>query len=197
MKLLLSAGIAAFVLTPTLFGAEAAISRTPVTLRPSQAVQAAPGENTEKAPLARYKLKNKSSFTPIPGARPPFWPIGWVKRKGSAPVELASSGPKFSFDGKNFVVTSILLGPPALAVVNGRAYEEGQFLRTPRNAGVRSSAPRVRVHRIADGQIWLQCEEQIINIALKRPELSERKPEQELLNEEQDEELPAPAVSKR
>jgi hypothetical protein len=105
-----------------------------------------------------------------------------------------------AFDAKNFVVTSILLGPPALAVVNGRAYEEGQFLRTPRTgvAGVKASpSTRVRVQKIGDGQVSLQCEDQTINVALKRPELNERKSEPELYNEEREDDAPAPAVSKR
>lgn len=202
MKTLLSAGAAAFLLTCTLLVEGVAASPAPAAKAAFRATPpAAPAANTEKAPLARYQLKNKSSFALVAGARPPFWPIGWVKRKGGAPIEVAASGPKYTFDGKNFVVTSILLGPPALAVVNGRAYEEGQFLRTPRSGvtGVRTAAsgPRVRVHRIADGQVWLQCDEQIIHLTLKRPELNERKPEEELLNEEREEDAPVPAVSKR
>ena len=187
--LLLCTAAAAFALTRTVLAAEPA---------PAAAGSETSAE-TAKPALPRYELKNKSSFALVPGTRPPFWPIGWVKRKSGAPVELPNSGARLAFDAKNFHVTSILLGPPALAVVNGRAYEEGQFLRTPRSAGApksAASAPRVRVYRITDGQVWLQLEDQVINVALKRPELSERKIEEELLNEERDEEYVAP-LSKR
>lgn len=198
MKILLSAGAAAFLATHPLLAGPAG-SAAPAAAGAAEAATAR--EEAEKSVPPRYELKNKSSFALVPGARPPFWPIGWVKRRTGAPVEVLSNGPKYSFDGKNFVVTSILLGPPALAVVNGRAYEEGQFLRTPRSAvaavKTAASTPRVRVYRIADGQIWLQCEEQIISVPMKRPELSERKVEQELLNEEREDDLPTPAVSKR
>ena len=192
--LLLSAAAAAFVLTRTVQAAESAPSPAPAT-----AATEAPAE-TEKPALPRYELKNKSSFSLVAGTRAPFWPIGWVKRKSGAPVEVVNSGAKLAFDAKNFNVTSILLGPPALAVVNGRAYEEGQFLRTPRVAGAAksaASAPRIRVYRITDGQVWLQWEDHIINVALKRPELNDRKIEEELLNEDRDEEFVAPSVSKR
>ena len=104
------------------------------------------------------------------------------------------------------------MGPPAIAFINGRAYEEGQFLRQPRApvAGAVAPAPpvtsganqpRIRVQRIADGQVWLAYDTQIIGVSLKRPELNERKGGQELLNEEKEDFGPAPeappGVSKR
>lgn len=145
----------------------------------------------------RYELKNKSSFNVAPGARQPFWPIGWVKRAANAPVEVAS-GPRFILEEKNFHVTSILAGPPAIAVVNGRAYEEGQFLRIPRTAqqaASGASGPRIRVHRIIDGQVWLSHENQIIPVSLRRPELNDKKIETELLNEQKDDFYVAPPAA--
>ena len=57
-----------------------------------------------------------------------------------------------ALDGKAFRVTSILISTgatPSLAVINGRAYSEGEFVRMPRTPG---TAPvRVRVQRINDG----------------------------------------------
>jgi hypothetical protein len=162
-----------------------------------------------KPAVEPYQLKKRSVCNLPADARPPFWPIGWVHRDG--PHVEAPIGPKYVLDEKNFAVTSILMGPPAIAFINGRAYEEGQFLRfkAPSQTGAPTTpaatpAPatlRIRVHRITDGQVWLSCESQIITVPLKRPELNEHKAGQELLNEEKDDVVPspapAPAVSKR
>ena len=155
-----------------------------------------------KLPVERYQLKKLSSCVIPAGARQPFWPIGWVHREG--PHQEVPIGPKFVLDEKSFAVTSILLGSPAIAVINGRAYEEGQFLKigkaAPAGAPVvqpTAALPRIRVQRIADGQVLLAYDAQIVAIPLKRPELNERKAEQETLNEDKDEAAPAPAVSKR
>jgi hypothetical protein len=129
-----------------------------------------------------YELKNRSSFTTAPGiARAPFWPIGWVKRDknmvAAAPVQDLT--PKVSLDAKSFKVTSILLGSGAtasLAVINGRAYSEGEFLRLPRTPG--TTPPRVRVQRITDGNVTLVYADQTVVAPLARPELSNPKPEQ-------------------
>ena len=133
-----------------------------------------------KLAVKKYELKALSSCKINPEARPPFWPIGWVHRQGVQKQEPV--GPKYTLDEKNFAITSILMGPPALAVINGRAYEEGQFLKiklaaplvaaTPQTAA--PAAPRIRVQRITDGQVWLAYDSQIVAVALKRPELNER-----------------------
>jgi hypothetical protein len=172
---------------------------------------AEPEANGEAKPaVARYQLKNRSVFNFDANARPPFWPIGWVHRAGSH--EESQTGLKYVLEEKNFAVTSILMGPPAIAFINGRAYEEGQFLRQPRASAAGAVAParpvatganplRIRVQRITDGQVWLGYDTQIIGVPLKRPELNERKGSQELLNEEKEDfgpaPTPAPAVSKR
>lgn len=124
-----------------------------------------------------YQLKNKSSFTTIAGTRAPFIPIGWVKKEGAIVVVQ-----KANIDEGGFRVTSILLGNPSLAVVNGKSYEEGQFLRMPRGG----PQIRIRVYRITDGQVWLQYEDKLFAVPLKRPEIGERKVEEPLLSEERD-----------
>ena len=164
---------------------------------------AAPATPETKPAVQRYELKALSSFKASPEARPPFWPIGWVHRQGVQKAEPV--GPKYTLDEKNFAITSILMGPPALAVINGRAYEEGQFLKIKLTAplpgaapqAAAPAAPRIRVQRITDGQVWLAYDSQIVAIALKRPELNERKAEQDMLNEDKEDLAPAPAVSKR
>jgi hypothetical protein len=132
-----------------------------------------------------YELKNHSSFvSPTEITRVPFWPIGWVKRTAYTPAAVAiQEAPKVLLDEKAFRITSILIGTgstPSLAVINGRAYSEGEFVRMPKTPGV---APiRVRVQRINDGTVILQHADQIMVAILQRPELSNRKPDEQLLD---------------
>lgn len=194
MKAILSILFAAGLRAPALFAAET----LPVA-------EASPTSEVDgKSAPAPYELKKRSSFEVAAGLRPPFWPIGWVKRERNV-LPSGAIAPKFVLDARSFTVTSILLGPPAIAVINGRAYEEGQIIRMARLAvpiaapagGMPAGGPRIRVQRIADGQVWLQGEGQTVSVSLKRPELSERKIQEERLNSEVDEDLPLPAVSAR
>lgn len=147
-------------------------------------VEAAP-TNTE--PLPPYELKKRSAFA-VDGevARAPFWPIGWVKRQAGAPVqsaEVAVVETKVLLDEKSFKVTSILLGSgtaPSLAVINGRAYSEGEFIRMPK--GGTTPPVRIRVQRINDGHVILQNATQTMIANLQRPELSTKRAEELLLD---------------
>ncbi|MDB6172324.1 MAG: hypothetical protein JWL59_1635 [Chthoniobacteraceae bacterium] len=130
----------------------------------------------------RYELKTRSSCSLDPATRPPFWPIGWVKRavnanQGQAPVVVA----KPVLEEKNFVMTSILLGTPSLAVINGRSYSEGEFIRFPKSSG--GAGMRVLVRQIHDGVVQLQAADQVISIKLRQQELGLKKFEEELLND--------------
>ena len=142
----------------------------------------APAKSNEAAPPPPYELKNRSSFaTADSNARAPFWPIGWVKRKAGAQAVVAV--PKIVLDGKNFKVTSILLGSgttPSLAVINGRAYSEGEFLHLPKTTV--PPIPHIRVQRINDGNVVLQNADQILVASLQRPELNAKRPEELLLD---------------
>lgn len=137
-------------------------------------------------PAPPYELKNRSAFIRVEeNARAPFWPIGWVKRKvgTAADAQAAPATPRVQLDEKSFKVTSILLGSgstPSLAVINGRAYSEGEFLRFPK--GSARPPARIRVQRISDGHVVLQYAEHTLVAALQRPELSERKAEELLLD---------------
>lgn len=135
--------------------------------------------------VPRYELKTRSSFSlSSEQTRAPFWPIGWVKRaKGTVAVETVEA-PKITIDEKSFKVTSILLGSPSLAVINGRAYSEGEFLRLPKSKEAPAVPTRVRVQRISDGRVVLQHQDQMIVASLDRPALSARKAE-ELLTEDE------------
>lgn len=151
---------------------------------------ATPAPKTEA--VAPYELKNRSQFGSVsPETRAPFWPIGWVKRAKQSP--LATQAPVVPvavvhLDEKAFKVTSILIGSgttPSLAVINGRAYSEGEFLRMPKVAGPGGAplpAVRVRVQRINDGTVILQNADQTLVASLSRPELSNKKSEELLLD---------------
>jgi hypothetical protein len=86
-------------------------------------------------------------------------------------------------EDKHFKVTSILLGNPSLAVINGRAYSEGEFLRAPKGKPGEGATARVRVHRITDGSVILQHQDQTIVASLQRTELAPHKAEEVLLEE--------------
>jgi len=132
-----------------------------------------------------YELKNHSTFAkPADISRVPFWPIGWVKRVAGAPVAaVVPVAAPVLLDGKNFRVTSILIGTgstPSLAVINQRAYSEGEFIRMRKAPGV---APvRIRVQRINDGTVILQNGDQLMVAPLVRPELSSKRPDEQLLD---------------
>ena len=137
----------------------------------------APVEKAQ-ADIAKYDLKKKSAFTLASDRRAPFWPIGWVKRGAEKRAEITQA-PKAKIDESAFKVTSILLGNPSFAVVNGRAYSEGELVRMPKG----SPPAKVRVQQIGDGGVTLIHEQQTFVVALKRPELAAHKSE-ELLEPE-------------
>jgi hypothetical protein len=98
-----------------------------------------------------FKLKHRSSFTLQDAERNPFWPVGWVKTVATATstnenVQAAELRPE------DFEVTAVLLGTPALAVVNGREYAEGDFI-TLRGSGQKT---KVQIAQVMDGQVVLR-----------------------------------------
>ena len=139
-----------------------------VAVRSHAAEVASPG-------AVKYALKKRSTFNLPETTRPPFWPIGWVKRNTTAAVNVPS-GPRLTLDEKSFAVSSILTGNPSLAVINGRSYMEGEYLRAKGKG-----QPRIRLLRIYDGFVQLQCEDQIITPKLRRDELEPKKPAEEVL----------------
>src|SRR4051812_8879640 len=125
---------------------------------------------------AGYHLKNQSAFQVAPTVRAPFWPIGWApSAKNNQPDAPA---PAIVITPDQFSVTSIMLGSPSLAVINGRTYGEGEFLKParatkpaegalPTRAVAAPALPtglRVRVNRIVDGQVILQTGTQAIAV---------------------------------
>jgi type II secretory pathway component PulC len=140
-------------------------------------------ETIVPANVPAYVLKNRSTFnSPGDAARVPFWPVGWSKTKQAA-IAVAAAAPeaKETFDVKSLVVTGILLGSgttSSFALINGRSYGEGEYLRMPKGART-----RVRVGRINDGAVVLEYENQKIVVPLRRFELNQHKAEEELLDQ--------------
>jgi hypothetical protein len=146
-------------------------------------------------PVGSYHLKRKSTFTAAENSRAPFWPIGHVKRAKTVSADTGMAEPvveRSKLQAEMFNVTSIVLGNPSLAIINGRAYGEGENIRFPKSAapatkGAGGLDPRVRIRvtRILDGSVTLQSPDgQIVTAPLKRPELQQRAttPDEELLD---------------
>lgn len=149
------------------------------------AASVAMGQVAEPAPVAQpaptapkpYQLKSRSSFKIPAGTRAPFIPIGWVNKDDQQAVVVVADD---NVNESAFRVTTILLGNPSLAVINGQSYQEGEYLRMPRNG----PQLRILVQRIDDGQVWLKHENKLFASPLKRSELGGRSIQEPLLNAE-------------
>ena len=95
-----------------------------------------------------YVLAHQSSFdAPPASARNPFWPIGWVP---TAAVPTAVAAVALNVKAEDFVVTTISVDAPALAVINGKTRAVGD--RIPVSA---DSQDFVTVKQILDGVVVL------------------------------------------
>ena len=123
-----------------------------------------------------YVLKSRSSFHSDADARIPFWPIGWkrpmLRTDGSSDAPVASA--KVKLLPEHFSVSSVLLGHPALATVNGRSFGEGEVL--PVIYG--SERLKVVIRSIRDGGVTLEYEGDQIFVPMKRPELGAKQSQQ-------------------
>jgi len=127
--------------------------------------------------VAGYDLKNRSGFRSDADARIPFWPIGWQRPKVKTGVETSVpvvEAPAIQLQANHFTVSSILLGHPALATINGRSFEEGEML--PVIYG--EQRLKVIVRSIRDGGVWLAYEGQLTFVPMRRPELGNRPAQQ-------------------
>lgn len=128
--------------------------------------------------VGRYELKQRSSFTVQDGTRSPFLPVGWVKPAPGQTNVVVQSGPRIT-EGQ-FRVTSILVGSPSLAVINGRSYSEGEPIRMGRGATLKP-----KVYRISDGKVVIQVDSEFITVPLHVPKLNDPKSD-EILNSERE-----------
>lgn len=124
-------------------------------------VAAIPVQSEEAKSAPAFVLKNRSEFTSQAVKRDPFWPIGWVKpEQGPAAASLEEG----DFRVENFKLTSVLLGSPALAVINGKEFAEGEagFVK------VGLQKINVTILNIMDGAVRLQHRGKTIVVELKR-----------------------------
>ncbi len=113
-------------------------------------------EDQVSAKTPPYQLKSHSDFKLDAETRTPFWPIGWVRPGAAAPAMNAPAMPDFQLEARYFRVTSILLGNPALATINGRAFAEGESLPVMRG----TEHLKVIVRAIRDGGVTLDFNQQ-------------------------------------
>lgn len=126
--------------------------------------------------LPPYALKNRSTFTLSVDSRVPFWPIGWQRAKEGQPIQplqivKPAAAPKIKLTSEPFYVSSILLGKPALATINGRSFEEGEYLPVK----LEEQRLNVQIRAIREQGVWLQLDNQPpILVPLRRDELRPR-----------------------
>ncbi|MDP9291584.1 MAG: hypothetical protein M3O82_04365 [Verrucomicrobiota bacterium] len=111
-----------------------------------------------------FQLKNRSSFHASGITHNPFWPIGYTP-----PANDSAGTPPPPSDlqlkAENFQVTSILLaGADSLAVINGKEFAQGE------TAPVKVGSEKLSVHvvSIGDGEVTLVCQNQSLNVPLRR-----------------------------
>ena len=122
-----------------------------------------------------YELKNRSAFHAAEDARIPFWPIGFQRNARGVVQAPATKVAKIRIDPTQFNVSSLLLGNPALATINGHAFAEGEVL--PVLYG--SERLRVVLKSVRDGGVTLEYDGQQIFVGMKRTELARKQAQQQ------------------
>ena len=122
---------------------------------------------------AIYELKHRSAFSEQP-ARNPFCPIGWVKGVEAIQSVQEAAAPLVTAD--SFVVTGISISPTPLALINGKACEEGETIEAKSGGQIL----KIKVLRINDGSVVLQYQNKTYTVALKQPKLSSESAPKEL-----------------
>jgi hypothetical protein len=111
---------------------------------------------------AELNIKSRSSFSLPATTRNPFWPVGWTK-PSAVPVGPQVATPQAPVQTvirpDDFVVSSISIGALSLAVINRKAYSEGEIIPIP---GAPAGKPGAQVYSIRDGEVLLRYKEQVI-----------------------------------
>jgi len=119
-----------------------------------------------------YQLKHRSDFALQATQHNPFWPIGWEK---GAAVSSSQQESQVPISAQNFVVTGISISSPPMAMINGQNYAEGETI----TAMFGGQKVKILVVTINDGSVVLQYLNKKYVIALRRPELNTKVPQQE------------------
>ena len=123
---------------------------------PATAAPAAPASNSP------YTIKTHSDFTGSADQHNPFWPIGWVKTADESQDNAAPVVPH----AEDFMVTTILLNDPPLAVINGKEMAEGEVANFPMGG----QNVVVQLMAVQDGRVVLRWENQNIVVPIHRDE---------------------------
>ena len=107
--------------------------------------------------------KPKSTFSGTADDHNPFWPIGWVK---TDTIQLPDNQAPIVPHAEDFTVTSILMGEPPLAVINGKGMAEGEVAQFPFNG---QNVP-VQLMAVRDGSVVLRWQNQNLIVPLHRNE---------------------------
>jgi len=142
---------------------------TIVAVAVSALAQAEPGKTKG------YELKNRSAFHVQEDARIPFWPIGFQRPPKGSVAGPVSKVARIRIDPAQFNLTSVLLGNPPLATINGHAFGEGEVL--PVIYG--NERLRIVLRSIRDGGVTLDYDGQQIFVAMKRNDLVPRQTQQQ------------------
>jgi hypothetical protein len=134
-----------------------------VTTKPAATVE------TNPAAPATYVPKRKSTFTAAAAEHNPFWPIGWVKIES----ESADSSAPVVPHAEDFIVTTILLNEPPMAVINGKDMAEGEVAAMP----IDGQNVVVQLMSVRDGSVILRWENQNFIVPIHRDEQLSVSPE--------------------
>jgi serine/threonine protein kinase len=150
--------------------------KTPPAAPPARSAANAftPAAIAGSAEVKRVSPPEEARQTP-PSSEPQMGGRLATDNRDSSPTAVAVA-PNTAFDEKCFRVTSILIGSgatPSLAVINGRPYSEGEFLRMPKGPGFQV---RVRVKQIYGGNVVLVRDNQTLVVPLRPPELKSTPP---------------------
>jgi hypothetical protein len=118
---------------------------------------------TQAAPSSIYSPKTRSVFTASANQHNPFWPIGWVKIESESATD--SSAPLVPH-AEDFLVTTILLNEPPMAVINGKEMAEGEVAALP----VEGQNVVVQLMAVQDGRVILRWENQNLVVPIHREE---------------------------
>jgi hypothetical protein len=125
---------------------------------------AAPTVDTKATVPAAYVPKTKSVFNPVTNAHNPFWPIGWVKTETDQTSDTAAP---YVPRVEDFMVSTIMLNEPPMAVINGKDMAEGEIAALPVN-GVNVV---VQLMAVQDGRVILRWQGQNIVVPIHRDEM--------------------------
>jgi hypothetical protein len=130
----------------------------------SAAANAAPVVEIKPDTAAGYTPKTKSVFSASANEHNPFWPIGWVKMENESASD--SSAPLIPH-AEDFIVTTILLNDPPMAVINGKDMAEGEVAALP----ISGQNVVVQLMAVQDGRVVLRWQNQNIVVPIHRDEI--------------------------